>query len=81
MISSITTLSNNTYLAENTSESSFYLKWYHHMNCYKKFCDEEKIRRQERSEEKRAKPSTETVPVFIYCKRIHGTNRRGGRAK
>ena len=52
----------NTYLAENT-ESSFALKWYHHMRCYKKFCDEEKIRRQERSEEKRAKQITETVPI------------------
>ena len=53
---------NYTYLAENT-ESSFALKWYHHMRCYKKFCDEEKIRRQERSEEKRAKQITETVPI------------------
>ena len=52
----------NTYLAENT-ESSFALKWYHHMRCYKKFCDEEKIRRQERSEEKRAEQITETVPI------------------
>ena len=33
------------------------------MRCYKKFCDEEKIRRQERSEEKRAKQITETVPI------------------
>ena len=33
------------------------------MRCYKKFCDEEKIRRQERSEEKREKQITETVPI------------------
>ena len=28
------------------------LEWYHHMKCWKTFCDEGKIRRQQRKEEK-----------------------------
>ena len=31
---------------------SINLEWYHHMKCWKTFCDEGKIRRQQRKEEK-----------------------------
>jgi hypothetical protein len=47
-------------LAENTNES-FDLEWYHHMKCYKKFSDEEKIRRQQIKEENGASTSTENI--------------------
>ena len=50
----------NSYLAENTNES-FDLEWYHHMKCYKKFSDEEKIRRQQVKEENGAGTSTENI--------------------
>ena len=31
---------------------SINLEWYHHMKCWKRFCDEKKIWRQQRKEEK-----------------------------
>ena len=37
------------------------LEWYHHMKCWKRFCDEEKIRRQQRKEEKEEGTSSKTV--------------------
>ena len=42
----------NSYLERNPKNID--LEWYHHMKCYKKFCDEDKIRRQEKKEEKEA---------------------------
>ena len=36
----------------DTNPDSINLEWYHHMKCWKRFCDEEKIRRQQRKEEK-----------------------------
>ena len=50
---------------------SINLEWYHHMKCWKTFCDEEKIRRQQRKEEKgegassKGPTSTEVLPVEL----------------
>ena len=41
----------NSYMGKNPDTIN--LEWYHHMKCWKRFCDEEKIRRQQRKEEKR----------------------------
>ena len=38
------------------------LEWYHHMKCYKKFCDEEKIRRQAKKEDMKPCTSNEQPP-------------------
>ena len=40
---------------------SMNLEWYHHMKCWKRFCDEEKIRRQQQKEEKEEGTSSKTV--------------------
>ena len=40
----------NSYMDSNPD--SINLEWYHHMKCWKRFCDEEKIRRQLRKEER-----------------------------
>jgi hypothetical protein len=40
---------------------SINLEWYHHMKCWKRFCDEEKILRQQRKEEKEEGTSSKTV--------------------
>jgi hypothetical protein len=40
---------------------SINLEWYHHMKCWKRFCDEEKIRRQQRKEGKGEGTSSKTV--------------------
>jgi hypothetical protein len=36
----------------DSNPDSINLEWYHHMKCWKRFCDEEKIRRQLRKEER-----------------------------
>ena len=40
----------NSYMEKNPDTIN--LEWNHHMKCWKRFCDEEKIRRQQRKEEK-----------------------------
>jgi hypothetical protein len=37
------------------------IEWYRHMKCWKRFCDEGKIRRQQRKEEKGEGTSSKTV--------------------
>jgi hypothetical protein len=49
----------NSYMEKNPD--SINLEWYHHMKCWKRFCDEEKIRRQQRKEEKGEGTSSKTV--------------------
>jgi hypothetical protein len=49
----------NSYMEKNPE--SINLEWYHHMKCYKKFCDEEKIRRQQKKEEKGEGTSSKTI--------------------
>ena len=51
----------NSYLERNTE--SIDLKWYYHKKCYKKFCDEEKIRRQQTKEVNSPGTSTDTIPA------------------
>jgi hypothetical protein len=55
----MTDLSNYSYMENNTDTIN--LEWYHHMKCWKRFCDEEKIRRQQRKEEKGRVTSSKTV--------------------
>ena len=53
------------------SPDSINLEWYHHMKCWKTFCDEGKIRRQQRKEEKgevtssKDPTSTEVLPAEV----------------
>ena len=49
----------NLYLEE---KENINLEWYHHMKCYKKICDEEKIRRQAKKEETKPCTSNEELP-------------------
>ena len=49
----------NSYMEKNPDTIN--LEWYHHMKCWKRFCDEEKIRRQQRKEEKGEGTSSKTV--------------------
>eukprot|EP00794_Sanderia_malayensis_P000765 gene765-55_t len=51
----------NSYIEEH--QNNFDLKWFHHAKCYKKFCDEEKIRRQhnkQKTQEQESCCSTQT---------------------
>ncbi len=48
----------NSYMEKNPE--SINLEWYH-LQCYKKFCDEEKIRRQQKKEEKGEGTSSKTI--------------------
>ena len=58
-----------SYMEKNPD--SINLEWYHHMKCWKRFCDEEKICRQQRKEEKgegtssKGPTSTEVSPVEV----------------
>ena len=49
----------NSYMEKNLD--SINLEWYHHMKCWKRFCDEEKIRWQQKKEEKGKGTSSKTV--------------------
>jgi hypothetical protein len=49
----------NSYMEKNPN--SINLEWDHHIKCWKRFCDEEKIRRQQRKEEKEEGTSSKTV--------------------
>ena len=49
----------NSYTEKNPD--TIKLEWYHHMKCWKRFCDEEKIRRQQRKEEQGKGTSSKTV--------------------
>eukprot|EP00794_Sanderia_malayensis_P013136 gene13136-14488_t len=51
----------NSYIEEH--QNNFDLKWFHHAKCYKKFCDEELIRRQhskQKTQEQESCCSTQT---------------------
>ena len=50
-----------SYMEKNPD--SINLEWYHHMKCWKTFCDEGKIRRQQRKEEKGEGTSSKS-PTF-----------------
>ena len=58
---------------------SINLEWYHHMKCWKTFCDKGKIHRQQRKEEKgeetssKGPTSTEVSPVEVEppCRKLH----------
>ena len=52
------------------SPDSINLEWYHHMKCWKTFCDEEKICRQQRKEEKGEGTSSrkaQLLPKYHLC--------------
>jgi hypothetical protein len=49
----------NSYMEKDPEPIN--LEWYHHMKCRKRFCDEEKIRRQQRKEGKGEGTSSKTV--------------------
>ena len=51
----------NSYFVKD--DENFHIEWYHHMKCYKKFCDEEKIRRQEKKERKCTNMTNIAVPL------------------
>lgn len=51
----------NSYLQRNPE--SIDLNWYYHKKCYKKFCDEEKIRRQQTKEVNSAGKSSDAIPA------------------
>ena len=59
----------SSYMEKNPD--SINLEWYHHMKCWQRFCDEGKIRRQQRKEEKgertssKGPTSTEVSPVEV----------------
>ena len=49
----------NSYMEKNPDTIN--LEWNHHMKCWKRFCDEQKIRRQQRKEEKGEGTSSKTI--------------------
>ena len=56
-----------SYMEKNPD--SINLEWYHHMKCWKTFCDEGKIRRQQRKEEKGE--GTELAPKAQLLPKCH----------
>ena len=66
----MTDLSLHTWRMEKNPDN-INLEWYHHLKCWKRFCDEGKIRRQQRKVAKgegtssKGPTSTEVSPVEV----------------